>query len=123
MEIVPSALPPQLARTLYNAAQAEGVESPEALQRLAPAVEAAVRHEGVAAARRAWLALRFLEWRTLWTWPPGRPFSRLRLEERQAWLARLASRPGAGAWAVRQVRGLLAHAAPPAGADHSSPGA
>ncbi|MAE97147.1 MAG: hypothetical protein CL910_21060 [Deltaproteobacteria bacterium] len=105
-------LAPALARTLYNAAQAEGKAGPEELQRLGPAVEAALRHGGVAAARRAWLALRFLEWRPLCAWPPGRPFSRLALEDRRAWLARLARGP-LGSRALRNVRHLLAQAAPP----------
>ncbi len=104
----PSPLPPQLARTLYNAALVWGVESPEAIAALGPGMERALRQRGVGAARRAWVVLRYLEWRPSLAWPPGRGFSRRAAADRLDWLERIGRGPAAGQ--LRWLRQLVAEA-------------
>ncbi len=107
---MPRILSQRAARTLTNVADALGLEEPARLVALAPAAEAWLRHRGVRAVRRAWLALAWIEWRPLLRIPPGRPFSRLPRAERRALLEQRL--PGV-------VRGMIDASAKP----YSSPGA
>ncbi len=93
------------ARTLYNAADAWGIESPDRIEGLGPAVTKRLRHEGVGAARRTWAALAWIEWRGIATAPRGRGFSRRTREQRREFL----DRSGRG-WAVAWVRALIREA-------------
>ena len=104
----PTPLPPKLARTLYNIADAWGVDAPGPVRRLGPDVERALLARGVGAARTAWLALRWIELRPALSWPPGRSFSRRSRSDRQAWLTRIESAPGGRA--VAWIRDLVADA-------------
>jgi len=110
-EEIPLILSQRSARTLTNVADALGIEDPARLAALAPAAEAWLRHRGVGAARRAWLALAWIEWRPVLGLASRLPFSRCSRERRAAWLA------GRSLATVRAMIDASAVAA------HSSPGA
>ena len=93
------------ARTLYNVADAWGVETPSAIEALGPAVARLLRHRGVSAARRTWASLAWIEWRDSWSSPRWRGFSRQTRAQRKELLKGLEA--GQGAAAVRFVRALI----------------
>jgi hypothetical protein len=53
---------------------------------VAPAIEQAIRHRGVATARRMWLLLEWIEWLPRLALKSRRGFSWLPREERRAWV-------------------------------------
>ncbi len=99
------------ARTFYNVADAWGVEGPDAIEALGPGVARSLRHRGVGAARRTWLALAWVEWGCLLGSPAGRGFSRRTRDQRLARLEGLER--GWGRWAVVWLRGLMEEAGAP----------
>jgi hypothetical protein len=117
------------ARILYNVDDALRPDA-EPAEDVAPHVARALRHEGVGAARRAWLLLHALEWQPRATLASRRGFSWLPRERRRALLAgwqrsRVPARRRAVAWlaglleaaraAARGGAAAAAPAPPPAG--------
>jgi hypothetical protein len=78
-------LSPRAARVLYNVADALAEEG-AAARDVAPGVERAIRHRGVATARRVWLLLLCIEWQPVLTLRERRGFSWLPRERRRALL-------------------------------------
>ena len=112
-------LSPRAARILYNVDDALAGDGEPPVD-VAPFVSRALRHQGVGAARRAWLLLHALEWQPRVTLAGRRGFSWLPRECRRAILAgwersRLPFRRRAVGW----LRGLLEDARAQARA-HSS---
>ena len=104
-------LSPRAARVLYNVADALAEEGAPALD-LAPFVESAIRHRGVAAARRVWLLLLYIEWQPLLTLRESRGFSWLPRERRRALLRGWErSRFGPRRRAFAELRGWIEAAA------------
>jgi hypothetical protein len=81
-------LSPRVARVLYNVADALG-ETDAAPVDVAPALERALRHRGVGAARRTWLLLQCIEWQ---------PIVTLRARCGFSWLPRAQRRELLGGW-------------------------
>jgi hypothetical protein len=99
------------ARVLYNVADALAAEGAPAFD-VAPAVERAIRHRGVATARRTWLLLQWIEWLPRLTFRARRGFSWLPREERRAWLRAVeGSRIPALRRAFAELRGWIEKAA------------
>jgi hypothetical protein len=78
-------LSPRAARVLYNVADALAGEGAPPVD-VAPAVEQAIRHRGVGAARRVWLLLLCIEWQPVASFRERRGFSWLPRERRRALL-------------------------------------
>jgi hypothetical protein len=100
-------LSPRSARVLYNVADAL---APDGAPRtdVAPAVERAIRHGGVPAARRTWLLLQCIEWLPRAALSARRGFSWLPREERRAWLRAIeGSRVGPLRRAFAELRGWI----------------
>jgi hypothetical protein len=108
-------LSPRAARILYNVDDALRPDGALPVD-VAPHVSRALRHQGVGAARRAWLVLHGLEWEPIVTLSSRRGFSWLPRERRRALLAgwersALPARRRAFAW----LAGMLAEARAGAG--------
>ena len=100
-------LSPRAARVLYNVADALADEGAPALD-VAPFVERAIRHRGVAAARRVWLLLLCIEWQPVLTLRERRGFSWLPRERRRALLRGWErSRLGPRRRAFAELRGRI----------------
>jgi hypothetical protein len=110
VSVLDEPLSPRAARILYNVDDALRPDGEPPVD-VAPFVARALRHQGVGAARRAWLLLHGLEWQPIATLRSRRGFSWLPREHRRALLAgwqrsRLPARRRALAW----LAGLLAEA-------------
>jgi hypothetical protein len=104
-------LSPRAARVLYNVADALAQEGAP-VRDVAPQVERAIRHRGVATARRVWLLLLCIEWQPVLTLRERRGFSWLPRERRRALLRGWeGSRLGARRRAFEELRGWIEAAA------------